>query len=115
MRNHIFFTNYCSEFKNLLVLLQMQFDRRVPIAGTRWDAAYLFKSVYPTLVLGRFNWVCDGAFPVCNIIRREAPRCLFYPDGHMHEPQKAKQVTDTDSHTLFFTNANEEGPAAENV
>ena len=38
----------------------------------------------------------------CYIIRREAPRCSFYSDGHMPEPQEAGRVTDTDSHALFL-------------
>ena len=36
-----------------------------------------------------------------HIIQREAPRCSFYCDGHMPQPQEAGRVTDTDSHAFF--------------
>jgi len=88
------------------------------------------ESVYPALVLGflksgSFNiTVKDGttigalvydnipngglrvnvSISLLYIIRREAPRCSFYCDGHLPEPQEAGRVTDTDSHAFFYTN-----------
>ncbi len=52
-------------------------------------------------------------YSVRRIIQREAPRCSFYSEGHMPQPQEAGRVTDTDSHALFLcSNANEGRPAA---
>lgn len=92
--------------------------------GALCSAKRHIKSVYPTLVLdgsksGSFNItvkdestigafgydyhvrVCIIVFSNCHIIRREAPRCSFYCDGHMPEPRFVGRVTDTDSHAFF--------------
>ena len=50
-----------------------------------------------------------------HIIQREAPRCSFYCDGHMPQPQEAGRVIDTDSHALFISNNANEVSLAANV
>lgn len=115
----MFFIKFGFGYQNLFVFLQ-----RISLVEPRYGARGGMQTYYKrlsTLVLdgsksgsfyitvkdestvGAFGYdyhvgVCIIVFSNCHIIRREAPRCSFYCDGHMPEPRFVGRVTDTDSH-----------------